>query len=149
MTLRAELDTGSAGNLIHFHVGSTWRLFTPVSTVATGTRGETVLNILWLGCWLLPLGYWSMAAAGTSRYPAAGFVLVVIPAGFLASRLWGIHAPPLSQIVASLVGLQCGALAWRSRLRLAGLPPIRVLDLDSKAPARADSDRDRTHSSVH
>ena len=112
-----------------------WTMLLPFQWFIEGTLIELVVSAIWIGCLLLPIGYWGGGVARFPRAPdatrirmtAAPIALVLLYVGLVVvPQRFGVTAAPPSDWLAALTGILLGgALARR-----ASAPDTKVVHTD-------------------
>ncbi len=112
---RMSVGGGRGEHGVEFPVTSaqSWRAIAPSQVDIDGSLSGAALDACWLFLVLLPLGYWTIAAAGT-RHPfrpaALVILLVTLSAGFCEGPLlFGLAAPRWWEIAGAVASIVCGS----------------------------------------
>jgi hypothetical protein len=112
--LQAEWTRSDSSHLVRQALGPSlgWSLLAPFRY--TYGRDTSLLTIVWLTAWLLPLGYWTRHV---SRRPLVGWgaALLLVALGLgLVPLLTGYSPAPFMEWLGALLGLAAGAAGYRS-----------------------------------
>jgi hypothetical protein len=112
--LQAEWTSSGSSHLVRQALGPSlgWSLLAPFRY--TYGRDTSLLTMVWLTAWLLPLGYWTRHVSGRPflRWGAA-LLLVALGLG-LVPLLTGYPPASFSEWLGALLGLAAGAAGYRS-----------------------------------
>ena len=112
--LQAEWTSNGSRHLVRQALGPSlgWSLLAPFRY--TYGRETSLLTIVWLSAWLVPLGYWTWHVSGRP-FLGWGAALLLVALGLgLVPQLTGYSPAPISEWLGALLGLAAGAAGYRS-----------------------------------
>ena len=113
-------DSTSHGNQIRITSSLGWTLWLPFQWFIAGTLTEQSVNWLWIWCFVVPFGFWSMRSvqpttSAASRWNrslwAVAAAALLCAALILIPWIFGISVAPLTDWLAGVLGLAMGAWA--------------------------------------
>ena len=112
--LQAEWTSSGSSHVVRQALGPSlgWSLLAPFRY--TYGRETSLLTMVWLTAWLLPLGYWTWHVSGRP-FLRSGAALLLVALGLgLVPLLTGYPPASFSEWLGALLGLATGAAGYRS-----------------------------------